>query len=316
MPQYNLDLAAIQQTQRLDANESVFFARQLEYIRTKLYNVKKINLSALNLMPLDTSVPEGAETLTWRAYDTVGSAKIIASYGNDLPRADVIGSENTTKIKSLANAFGYTVMELRAAAMAGVNLTQAKMNAAARAHQEFINRLAFNGDTEHGLPGFLTNPNIPSVVLPADGTGSTTTWSTKTAAQIVRDVNLLINTVRTQSAGFYEANEVWLPIAQQALIASTQNSTASDTTVLGFLRNNFPDVTFRSVFEMAGAGAGGTNRMYAMDNSLENWQLVVPMMMRTYAPQMVGLEYQVPMESRFGGVIVTYPLAFAYADGI
>lgn len=137
-----------------------------------------------------------------------------------------------------------------------------------------------------------------------------------TADKIVRDVNALINKVITQSKGVHRVNEVWLPIEQYALIATTQNSTASDTTILEFLQKNHPGVTFRQVVEMDAAGAGGTDRMYAMENSMENWQLEIPMMIRQYSPQQQGLEFVVPVESRFAGMIIEYPLAFAFADGI
>jgi hypothetical protein len=107
-----------------------------------------------------------------------------------------------------------------------------------------------------------------------------------------------------------------MPVEQYALIATTQNSTASDTTILSFLQSVHPGVTFRQVVELDGAGAAGADRMYALENSSDNYQLNIPMMMRTYAPQQQGLEFVVPMESRFGGVTVEYPLAFAFADGI
>jgi hypothetical protein len=55
--------------------------------------------------------------------------------------------------------------------------------------------------------------------------------------------------------------------------------------------------------------------MYAMENSRDNWQLNIPMMIKQHTPQQVGLEFVVPVESRFGGVTIEYPLALAYADG-
>lgn len=312
-----LDLRVIQNSGRLDANESLFFARQLEYIKAQTYDIKRVPLGAMTLMPVSTSTPEGATTITYRQYDTVGIAKVIANYGNDLPRADVVGKEFINPIRTIANAYGYNTQEIRSAQFAGVNLTGKKANAAARAHYEKINQLAFSGDVEHGLPGFLTNPNIPSVTLAADGTGSSKTFASKTSAQIVRDVNLLINQVIIQSKGFHRPNQVWLPITAYTQMLSTQNSiNAGDTTIMGFLRANFPGIEFKSVIEMTGAGAGGVDRMYAMDNSMDNWQLELPMMVKTSAPQAQGLEFVVPMESRFAGVIVEYPLAFAYADGV
>jgi len=309
------DLRVISATGRFDAGESVFFARQLEYVKSQTYDVKRVALSALTLMPVSTAIPEGATTHTYRQYDTVGMAKIIANYANDLPRADVVGKEFTSPIRSIGNAYGYNVQEVRSAMFAGVNLNAKKALAATRAHQEKINQLAFNGDVEHGLPGFLTNPNVPEVTLLADGTAGAT-FAGKTPDKIVRDVNALINTVITQSKGVHRPNEVWLPIDQYGLIATTQNSTASDTTILSFLKSVHPGVTFKQVVEMDEAGVGGTDRMYAMENSSENWQLEIPMMIRQYPPQQRGLEFEVPVESRFAGVIIEYPLAFAFADGI
>ena len=310
------DLRAIEASGRFDANESMFFARQLEAIKAQTYDVKRANLNALQLMPVSTDVPEGATTITYRQYDTVGMAKVIANYANDLPRADVTGKEFTSNIRSIGNAFGYNTQEIRSAIFAGVNLPARKAMAATRAHQEKINALAFTGDADHGLPGLISNTNVPEVTLAADGTGSSKTFASKTADKIVRDVNSLINKIISQSKGVHRATEVWMPVEQYALIATTQNSTASDTTILQFLQQVHPGVTFRQVVELDGAGASGADRMYAIENSRDNWAIEIPMMMKMYSPQQKGLEFEVSVESRFGGVIIEYPLAFAFADGI
>ena len=310
------DLRAIEATGRFDANESVFFARQLEYVKAKTYDIKRAPLNAMRLFPVSTETPEGATTITYRQYDGVGMAKIVANYANDLPRADVTGKEFTSPIRSIADAYGYNTQEIRSAMFAGVPLNAKKATQAARAQEELVNQLAFAGDADHGLPGLISNTNIPEVTLAADGTGSSKAFSTKTADKIVRDVNSLINKVLTQSKGVHRANQVWLPIEQYALLATTQNSAASDTTILDFLRQVNPGVTFEAVIELDGAGASGADRMYALENSIDNWQLEIPMMIRTYAPQQSGLEFVVPMESRYGGVIIEYPLSMSFADGL
>ena len=310
------DLRAIESSGRFDANESMFFARQLEAIKAQTYDVKRANLNALQLMPVSTDVPEGATTITYRQYDTVGMAKVIANYANDLPRADVTGKEFTSNIRSIGNAFGYNTQEIRSAIFAGVNLPARKAMAATRAHQEKINALAFTGDADHGLPGLISNANVPEVTLAADGTGSSKTFASKTADKIVRDVNSLINKIISQSKGVHRATEVWMPVEQYALIATTQNSTASDTTILQFLQQVHPGVTFRQVVELDGAGAVGADRMYAIENSRDNWAIEIPMMMKMYSPQQKGLEFEVPVESRFGGVIIEYPLSMCFADGV
>jgi len=302
---------------RCDANESIFFARQLEHIKSQTYDIKYPALSALSLFPVDTSAGAGAKTITYRQYDTVGMAKVIANYANDLPRADVVAKEFTSNVRGIGDSYGYDVQEIRYASMTGTPLESRKAAAARRAHDQKINALAWAGDAEHNLPGFLTNANIPGYTVPADGTGSSKLFSTKTADLIIRDINGIINQVRTQSKGVHMANELWLPIAQYALISSMPRGTGTDQTVLKFLQENNPGVTFRSVLELDNAMSGGTlDTMVAIEKSIDNIQLNIPMPFMQHSPQQKGLAFEIPCESRFGGITVTYALAMAIADSI
>lgn len=306
-----------QATTRCDANESIFFARQLEHVKSQTYDIKYPALSALNLFPIDTSAGAGSKTITYRQYDTVGMAKVIANYANDLPRADVVAKEFTSNIRGIGDSYGYDVQEIRYANQTGTSLEARKAAAARRAHDQKINALAWAGDADHGLPGFLTNANIPGYTIPADGTGTSKLFSTKTADLIIRDVNGIINQVLTQSKGVHAANELWLPIAQYALISSMPRSTGSDQTVLQFLQANNPGVTFKPVLELDNAMSSGTlDTMVAIENTIDNIQLNIPMPFMQHAPQQKGLAFEVPCESRFGGVTITYPLAMAMADSI
>lgn len=108
------------------------------------------------LLNISTEAGAGAEYITYRQYDSVGVAKIIANYADDLPRADVTGKEFTSPIRGIGIGYGYSVQEIRAAEMTGKALDARKASAAMKAHEQLINRLIFNGDAEYGLPGFLT----------------------------------------------------------------------------------------------------------------------------------------------------------------
>lgn len=310
------DLRAIESTGRLDANEGVFFARQLEYLRPQAYDVRRAPLSALAVMPVDTSVPEGAEYITYTQYDQAGVAKIIANYADDLPRADVSGKQFTSPIRSIGDSYGYSVQEIRAANYAGTNLDARKQGAARRAHDELVNRLAWAGDSISGLPGFLNNPNIPNYIIPATGTGTSKLWTTKTPDQILADMNGLVNQVYFQSKGIHRANQLWMPLEQHTLISTMPRSSLSDTTVLDFFIRNNPGVSVRPLLELDGANAGGLDAMIALENDRDNYVLQLPMMFRQHAPQQRNLEFVIPCESRFAGVSVFYPLAFAKADSI
>lgn len=308
------DLRAIESAGAMDRNDSVFFARQLEAIKAQAYDLKRARLSALEVLPVSTATPEGATTITYRQYDSVGAAKIIANYANDLPRADVTGREFTSPIRGIGISYGYNMQEIRSAQMTGTPLSEKKMRAAQRAHEELVNRLAWFGDTEHGLPGFMTNANIPAYTVTADGTGSSKLWVNKTADQIIRDVNGIINQVRTQSRDIHRATMVLMPLEQFAQISSQPRSSTTDTTIMAFLQANNPGVTFKPVLEMD--AVGGLDKLVAGEFSADNMQLELPMAFRQYSPQQRGLGFEIPCESRFGGVIIEYPLAFAIGDSI
>lgn len=310
------DLRVIENTGRLDANESIYFARQLEYIRPQAYQTRRAPLNAVALIPISTDLPAGAKTVTYRMWDTVGMAKIIANYADDLPRAAVFAREYTSPIRGIGISYGYTFQDIRAAQMSGSNLDTAEQYAAKRGHDETINKLAFGGDAISGLPGFLSNANLPLYVLPSDGTGGLKTFASKTPDQILRDMNGLVNSILTQTKGVHRGTQVWMPLAQYTYINSTIRGANSDATILSVWLSANPGIKVIPVLELAGVGPAGVDSMIALENDRENFHMEIPMAFMQHAPQLDNLEFTVPCESRFGGVIVNFPLAFAVANGL
>ena len=190
------DFAVIQASQRLDASESVFFARELEHVKAQSYDVKYPELTATKNIPVSSEAGSGAETITYQQYDAVGFAKIINNYATDLPRVDLVGKEFTAKVKSIGASYGYSIQDIRAARMAGKPLEQRKANAVRRANDQEVNRIAYFGDAKHGLVGLVNHPNITDYTLPDDGVDSeeaaSTKFADKTPARVLRDLNGLV----------------------------------------------------------------------------------------------------------------------------
>ena len=166
----------------LDSADSIFFTRELEHIKSETYDVMYPELKARSVIPVSMDADPGDEKITYEQYDHVGLAQVISSYSKRLPRADVKGTEFSSPIRSLGDSYGYSAQEIRAAKKAGKPLTDKKADAAKRAIMELDNQIAFFGDATHGLNGFLNHPNVPELVIPADGTGASKLWSTKTPA--------------------------------------------------------------------------------------------------------------------------------------
>lgn len=301
----------------LDANENIFFARELEHIKAKTYDVQYPLFKATTLIPVSTEAGPGAETITYQQYDQVGLAKIISSYADDLPRVDVKGKQFSAVVRSIAESYGYSIQDIRAAMMAGKSLPSRKADAARRANDQLVNKIAWFGDADHGLKGLLNHANIPVASVPNDGTGSLTTFASKTPDQILRDMNKLCNDIITLTKGVEAPNTLLMPLSQFTLISTTARSTTSDTTILEYFLKNSPSVkSVEWVNELAGAGTGGVDVMVAYDRNPDKVTLEIPQPFEQFPVQERGLEFLVPCHSRCGGVIVYYPLSISIAEGI
>lgn len=307
----------MKQLEHFDANESVFLQRQLDYIKTQTYDIKYAELKARKLIPVSGEADPGAENIFYRSYDQSGIAKVIANYSDDLPRADVKGQEFSAKVKTLASSYGYNIQEMRAAMYSNVPLEQRRSNAARRAIAQKENSIAFFGDAASGLQGLFQNANVTSVAIPNDGAGPSKLWSSKTPDQIIRDMNLVANSVVSVSLGVEIPDTMLLPLDSFNYVASTARSANSDTTILNYFLQNNPYITqVEWVNELLAAGAGATRRMYAYRRSPEVLTQEVPSDFEQLELQHRNLEYTVPCIERYAGVLIYYPLALAYGDGI
>lgn len=305
---------------RLDTAENLWFSRQLEHIKAGSYDVLYAANVAARVIPVSNEANPGATTITYRQYDAVGFAKIVANYAKDIPRVDLLAQEFTTKVKSIADSYGFSIQDIRAARMAGVNLEDKGAAAALQAIVQLENQLAFFGDTGYGIQGFFTNPNIPTALAPADGVGATSTFSTKTPNQIIRDISNLISGIRTRTQNVEKPNTVLLPLSTWTYLNQTPRSDLGDRTIMGWLKENNALIDgiqeWIPLNELETAGVSGTRMMVAYDRNPRKLTLEIPQPFEMFPPQYEGLEWHVPCHERIGGTIVYYPLSAAFLYGI
>lgn len=302
---------------RLDAGEGVFFARELEYVKSKTYDTKQKLLKALQLIPISTEGGNGITEITYQKYTGVGFAKVIADYAKDFPRVDVYGEEVTVKVKGIGTSYGYSIKEIRSSQRSGKQLDARRAAMAKRANDQKVNSIAFSGDTKTGLNGLISYPGITEATIPADGTGSSKLWSTKTPDQIVRDVTNMVNAVMVTTNGVEAPDTMLLPLEQYNHIANTKMSTNSDLTILSYILKNSPVLkVIEWVVELDGAGASSTDRVMVYTRDEDHLTLEIPQPFEQFEAQKDGMEFKIPCHSETAGVIVYYPLAVAYGDGI
>ena len=315
----------MEQLTNLDAGESVFFSRQLESIKTKVYNVLYPEYKATSLLPVDTSAGPGAETITYRSFDRVGVMKLIADYADDLPRSDVKGKEVTIRVKSLGGSFGYNLQEVRASAKAGTALSQLKANATRQSYEAKVNQLAFFGDAEAGLLGLLNQPDVPANTVQTGVVSGNVTWlgaSPKNTDEVLKDMNDAVRDPMTLSKGVEIPDTLLLPLDEYSYVSTTRLAAGTDTTILQFFLQNNPGVTVEWVNELAdvavlpSGGGGPANVMIAYKKSADKLTLELPSLFEMLAVEARGLEFIVNAHARYAGVQVYYPLSMNIVEGI
>lgn len=302
---------------RLDSNESVFFNRELAYVKAKSYDAKYAELKGLSLIPISTEAGAGVNEIIFHQYRGVGFAKVIADYAKDFPRVDIYGEEKAVKVKGIGDSYGYSIKEIRASQRTGKNLDQRRAITARRAHDEMMNRMALRSNTADGTFGLLDFPGITEVTLQADGTSSSKTWASKTPDQIVRDINDLVSAVMEPTSAREVPDTLLLPIAQYNDIATRRIGEAGEKTLMRYILDNSPYIKrIDWLSELKNFGAGGTNRTLVGRFDEEHLTLEIPQPFEQFEAQQEGMEFTIPCHSECAGTIIYYPLAFAYADGI
>lgn len=288
----------------------IFFAQQLNYVRTQLYERRTPAMRWMDMVPVSTDVPDWAETVTQRSFDMVGMAKIISNYADDLPRADVLASETVVKVKDIGDSYGYNVAEMRASEATGAQLDVRKASAARKAIDVKIAQLAMIGEAVYGLFGLLNHPNIGTT------TGLNGDWDNvaTTGDEILADMYAITAAIPGQSKGVHRTTRIAMADTDYNLLSQKFVADSGGQTVLAVYRANNPGVTLVPVVELRGVGSGGTNVVIAAEFDAENYAFEMVMPFNQLPAQARNLEFVVPCLARAGGVTVTYPLALTKAE--
>lgn len=303
---------------QLDDLGAAFFQRELELLKTQTFDVVYADLPARDLFPVNNEGGFGITSITYQSFDKTGKAQIINGGSKDLPRADVGGTEITNPVREIGISYAWTAKEVAAAGRTGRPIDRQRAEAANRSVEELVNSIAFFGETNHSMPGFLSNANIPTSTVVNPGGG--TEWATKTPDQIYFDIADLLTDIFENSKMREQADTLLLPRDKYSLIASTRMASGTDTTILQYLVRNNPYIASEAnvipVNELTGAGTGGADIMVAYTRRPDKLQLEIPAELQFLPAQEQGLEMVVPAWLSICGVVVYYPLSAAIAEGI
>ena len=304
---------------------SVFFARELDFVKSQSYDVEYPEFTALSLFPMSSEVDPGAETVTYYSYDKTGLAKIISNYATDLPRADVKGKSTTAIIKSLGDSYGYSIQEMRASRMAGKSLDTRTAESARYQIDYLNNKIAWNGDAETGLKGVLSTDNDVPLYTVANGAKGTTSWADKTEDEILADITGMLKQMATVTKKVEKPDT--LALSSDAYIEiQNKRIEGTATTVLKYIQDNIPDIKQIVSCPELDADSVETNPYAAASdgkvvallfkNDSRKLSIENPLPFMQYPIQTQGLEVVVPCEARTAGAMIYYPMSLLIAVGV
>lgn len=307
-----------------DAQQAIaFISPQLLRINTEIEMQVYPDFDYARLMFVNTDGDMWDIGSVFYSGDIAGAAQFLAHKGFDMPYADISTSQHLQTNHFAGIGYEWSLGELQRAAKGGRNLSNEKAGAARKVAEAFVYGIAMRGNAEKALFGIVNDPNVSTANVPADGTGATTTFATKTPDQVNRDINAVLNAPFNATMETQRANTLMLPSTRLQAMAITRIGDGSDT-LLKFVRENNAytletgqPLTIIGTRELETAGAGGTARMVGYDNDRGVVQMHLPGP-HEFLPafQKSSMTWEVAGIMNVGGVEVRRPKGMAYRDGI
>ncbi len=305
-------------------NQSLFFARSLEYLMSTAFDVEYEKLPFRDMFPVVNEGGPGIQSIKAEVYDHFGKAKLINQGAQDIPFVAAGGREVEYKVTLFGIGAQWTMQELHAHAVAMKNgrgrrsPQQSRQTAAVRGMEEALNDQVLFGTQEVGIPGWLDHPNIPKGTV-APGASTTTNWESKTADEILADISSLGDSIWVKSNMIEKPNKLALAPSSLTLI-SQRRLDNRDISIMKFLQENSlyftSDDAFIPVNEYEGAGIGGTNLMTAYDKNENKVRVEIPQELQTLPTQQQLFSYMMLYYCYSAGCMVLYPRSAEHAEGI
>lgn len=307
---------------RLDASESVMFARELLRVRSGLFEVKYPELEAMSFAPRNTEVSDVDEEFTFQVATQYGSTKVGSGYADTAPRADVSFTEAAPqKIKALTASYGYSFQEARISAKLGKRLPEQKARAARRAIATEVDRILSVGDTTRYGATLYGLANLPGSLSFTTSTGAlgSKSWLLKTPDEILADMYNISAGIVTNSNGVIRPDSLLLPLARYEYIAQRRIGDGLGETILShFLKTNTSIKSIKPWWRLdAAPSAEWTGmRMMAYKKDPECLEYLLPVEFEQMQPEVKGFETVIPCHARIGGFVAYQPKSYSYGDEI
>lgn len=286
-----------------------FVTHQRTHIETQVLKKPYPAIRYSSLIPIDTSANPYAMSVTAFTQDSVGRPKLVNGKGGDVPLANIIGNKFEQMVHMGAIGYSFSLEEIGAAQMMGRSLSTDGADAARQSYEQFVDEIAFSGDSTVGIQGLFNTTGITAIA-------AAKTFAASTPDEILAAINNVLSNITSTSKGVEMADTVIMPIALFSQIATTRINAASGETVLEQIKraNLYTVMTGQPLTIEASARLDTRIVFYRRDPAVV--KMHIPMPLQFIAPQSVELEIKVLGMFRFAPVSIRRPGAVRYLTGV
>lgn len=255
-----------------------------------------------------------------------GNGTVQASGANASPLIQMNLEKDVYKTHVFNTTMRIKFTDMMRSQVTGRSLDKLLSDGVRLAYDKHMDENVYKGLPTYGTYGLINNPNITATSAAATGTGNTTTWSTKTPANILDDINSAINAV-WEAAGYdlrAMPNHILLPHAQFNYIATQPVSGLSEKSILTYLQEN--NVAAKNGVELVivgvpwckQAGTSSTDRMvvYVHDEQFLAVEELAPLSRVMTSPSPEAQAYDSLYMANLSEVEFFYTQTVRYVDGI
>lgn len=254
-----------------------------------------------------------------------GTSGIIGTDTNDIPMMQANVTKDNFKVFTWANVLKVPFVGEQMLKQVGRSLDNILDKGIKLGWNKDLDTMVYQGFTDLDVYGLVNSPMVTVSTAAAVGTGSTTTWSTKTADQILDDINTVLNYTWAQSE--YDlsgmANHILVP-PSAFIYLQRKVSEAGNVSIMQYImENNVATAQGREITIVPcrwceGAGVNGVNRMVAYVNDKDRVKIDIPVMLNRIMTQPVvdKMAYLTAYSGQIGQVKFLYTQCVRYLDGI
>jgi hypothetical protein len=225
------------------------------YVDPELVRILASPMKAVQIMGGEQK--KGNWTTLTTTFQKVEPTGEVSSYGdwNNNGSSGVNTSFEYRQSYTYQTILQWGEREMDMAAENRINYAAELSNASAMQLNKFQNLTYFFGIAGLANYGLLNDPSLPAAITPAaTGTGSGTTWSTKTGDLVYADILALYAQLVSQTAGMVDQSTPIVLAMSPSAEVNLMKTNMYNVNVSDLLKKNLPNLRIETAVEYATAG--------------------------------------------------------------